>query len=182
MDWMNKIGGLLQQYAGGQTSDTAHDDFEQAAQHAPSNVLADGLAAAFRSDQTPPFPQMLGQLFNQSSGEQKASLINTLIAAAGPAIVSQALSRGGGESALGNFGGLGNVMNFLTGGGQVTPQIAEQIPPQVVEQVAAHAEQQDPSIVDRVSSFYAQHPTLVKTLGAAALSIAMAKMAQRANA
>ena len=35
---------------------------------------------------------------------------------------------------------------------------------------AAHqAEQRDPSIVDRVSGFYAQHPTLVKALGAAAM-------------
>ena len=38
----------------------------------------------------------------------------------------------------------------------------------------------NPSIVDSVSAFYAQHTTLVKTLGGAALSIALAKVAQRA--
>lgn len=182
MDWMNQIGGLLQQYTGGQQGGNVHEDFDQAAQHAPSNVIADGLAAAFRSNDTPAFPQMLGTLFNQSNGEQKASMLNTLIAAAGPAIVSQALSRGGGSSpAAGGFGGLGNIMNLLTGGGQVTPQIAEQIPTEAVEQVATHAEQQDPSIVDKISSVYAEHPTLIKTLGGVALSIAMAKMAQRVN-
>ena len=31
---------------------------------------------------------------------------------------------------------------------------------------------------DKMSGFYAQHPGLVKTLGSAALSIALAKMAQ----
>ncbi|GAC1399754.1 MAG: hypothetical protein NVSMB56_14830 [Pyrinomonadaceae bacterium] len=185
MDWMNQIGGLLQQYTGGQQGGNVHEDFDQAAQHAPSNVIADGLAAAFRSNETPAFPQMLGTLFNQSSGEQKASMLNTLIAAAGPALLSQALSRGSssgsGGAAGGSFGGLGNVLNLLSGGGQVTPQIAEQIPAEAVEQVAAHAEQQDPSIIDKISSVYAEHPTLIKTLGGAALSIALAKMAQRVN-
>ena len=42
-----------------------------------------------------------------------------------------------------------------------------------VSVIAAHAEQHDPTIVDRVGSFYAQHPTLVKTRGAVALSAVM---------
>jgi hypothetical protein len=51
-----------------------------------------------------------------------------------------------------------------------------------VQQLAAHAEKADPSIIDKASSFYAEHPTLVKTLGGAALTIAMAKMAEKRNA
>jgi len=38
------------------------------------------------------------------------------------------------------------------------------------------AEQQDGSIVDRLGNFYAQRPTLVKTLGVAALGVVMAHM------
>jgi hypothetical protein len=54
--------------------------------------------------------------------------------------------------------------------------MAEQIPHQAVRDIA---EQRDPSIVDQLSDLYARHPTLVKTLGAAALAIAMSQIAKR---
>jgi len=52
------------------------------------------------------------------------------------------------------------------------------VPPEAVEELAAHAEKEDPSIIDSISNFYAEHPTLVKGLGAAALTVALAKIAQ----
>jgi hypothetical protein len=45
--------------------------------------------------------------------------------------------------------------------------------------VAVEAEKKDPSVVDRISKFYAEQPALLKTLGGLALTIAMAKVAQR---
>jgi hypothetical protein len=39
-------------------------------------------------------------------------------------------------------------------------------------------EQHDPGIVEKMSEFYAAHPTLVKTLGSVAVMIAMRKMAE----
>ena len=48
-----------------------------------------------------------------------------------------------------------------------------------IEAVAHEAEKKDPSIVDRISALYAQQPALVKTLGGLALTVAMAKIAQR---
>ncbi len=63
----------------------------------------------------------------------------------------------------------------------VTPDEAAQVTPQQVAQVATHAEQNKPGIVATMSDFYAQHPTLVTTLGSAALSIAMTKMAESRN-
>ena len=42
--------------------------------------------------------------------------------------------------------------------------------------IAAHAEKKDPTIMDRAGEFYAQHPDLVKGLGAAALAIALGRM------
>jgi hypothetical protein len=65
---------------------------------------------------------------------------------------------------------------------EVTPEQAEQIPAGAVEEIAAQAEKKDPSVIDQVSNFYAEHPTLVKTLGAAALTIALTKIAQRQQA
>ena len=174
MDWINQVSGILQQYQGAQPSqapNTVDDDFDNFAQAAPPSAVADGLAAAFRADQTPPFAQMLGGLFRQSNGQQRASILNTLISALGPTVISQILSRSGGGSGLAG----------ILGGGQqqVTPELAEQIPPEAVERVAQEAEQKDPSVVDMISNVYAQHPTLIKTLGGAALTVALAKIAQR---
>jgi hypothetical protein len=74
--------------------------------------------------------------------------------------------------------GLGGLSSLL-GGGQVTPQQATQISPAQVQQMAAHAEKQNPTIVDEVSSFYAQHPDVVKAMGGLALSIALQHMLKR---
>lgn len=174
MSWMDQLGGLLQQYASNPSHQTAEQDFDQVATSAPRQALSGGLADAFRSQQTPPFPNMLGQLFGQSSGSQKASILNTLLATVGPSLLSGAMSRQSGG------GGLGNLAGLLGGGQQqITPEQAENIPPQAVEEIAREAEQKDPNIVDRVSDFYAEHPTLVKGLGAAALAIAMSGMAKQ---
>ena len=187
MSWMDQIGNILQQYsgAGAQTgaaaqpaSSQVQDDFDQFAQAAPPSAVADGLAAAFRSDETPPFPQMLSRLFGQSDGTQRASILNTLIRTLGPTVVAQILARRAGG---GGGGGIGDLLGGLLGGNQqqVTPEAARQVPPEAVEELAQQAEQRDPSIVDMASDFYAKHPQLVKTLGAAALAIALAKIAQR---
>jgi hypothetical protein len=55
----------------------------------------------------------------------------------------------------------------------------EEICPMSWQQAAEHAEKQDPSIVERASQFYAQHPTLVQTLGALAMSVALSHLARR---
>ena len=97
-NWINQVGDLLGQYGGTaaqRAPDTVYNDFDQLAQTAPQSALAEGLSEAFRSDRTPPFGQMLGQLFGQSSGYQRANILNTLIATLGPTLVAQFLSRRG---------------------------------------------------------------------------------------
>lgn len=195
MDWMNQIGGLLQQYQGGnanQEPDAVHNDFDQVTQNAPPSALANGIAGAFRSDQTPPFAQMAGQLFSNASGSQRAGLLNTLISAAGPAVVSQVLGGGGGGGLgqmLGGGGGLGQILGGLGGGAQnanadeggqddngqndnsqLTPEQADQVSPDQVQELASHAERQNPGVVDEISNIVAQQPGLVKTLGPSVLS------------
>jgi hypothetical protein len=51
--------------------------------------------------------------------------------------------------------------------------------PAVVEQMAAQAERYNPTVVDQVSGFFAQHPQVVGTLGAGALTAALPGLAQR---
>ncbi|MGC1170535.1 MAG: hypothetical protein WA886_16650, partial [Candidatus Acidiferrales bacterium] len=84
MSWMDKIGGLLKQYSSGSGAAAApapdvHAHFDQVAEAAPTSTIAEGLAAAFHSDQTPAFGNMVSSLFANSNGAQKAGLLNQLM-------------------------------------------------------------------------------------------------------
>jgi hypothetical protein len=144
--------------------------FDQVAREAPVQDLGRGIAAAFRADETPPFDRMVGDLFGKSDPQQRAGLLNQLLQSIGPAAMS---SFAGG--ALGRI--LGGAASSTTPA--VTPEQASRVSPDDVGQMAAHAEQQNPSIVDRVGSFYAEHPLLVKSLGAMALSAVLGHMSSQ---
>ena len=171
MSWTDKVGSLLKQYAtpGGAAAQPAPDvqaHFDEVSQVVPSGTLAEGLAAAFRSDSTPAMGQMVSSLFSQSNGEQKAGLLNHLLSSVNPATVTQILSGAG-------------MAGILSGSSTLTASQAQQVSPEVVQQLANHAEKTNPSIIDTLSNFYAQHTTLIKTLGGGALTIALAKIAER---
>ena len=168
MTLLDSLSNVLKQYSGNAAPNTADatQHFDQVAQAAPPNVLAEGLSAVFKSDQTPAFGNLVSGLFSQSTGDQKAGVLNQLLSSVGP-------------GALAQLAGGGALASLLGGGAtQVTPEQAQNISPELVQQLANHAEKADPSIVDKASAFYAQHTTLVKTLGGAALSIALAKVAE----
>ncbi|MGI8746513.1 MAG: hypothetical protein ACR2NN_28845 [Bryobacteraceae bacterium] len=164
------LTNLLQRYTNASASNpppNVTQDFQQVAQNAPSTHLANGLADAFRSDQTPPFGQMIGNLFGNSNDQQRAGILNQLIGAAGPGLLSSGL--------------LGGLSGMLRSGGsqpQVTPEQARQVSPEAVQQIAEHAHQQNPSIIEQASNFYAQHPTLVQSLGAGSLALIMSRMSR----
>ena len=166
------FGGLLQQYLGGASSNAnvaqAEDHFGQVAQSAPGGLLTDGLSAAFRSDQTPPFGQMVGQLFGNGNSQQQSGMLGTLLASLTPAAIAALTSSG----ALSNLMGSGGTVTTTP-----TPEQMKTLTPDQVAQIATHAEQHSPGVVDQMSAFYAQHTGLIKTLGGAALAIALAKMA-----
>ncbi|MGB2663774.1 MAG: hypothetical protein WAK48_07215 [Candidatus Acidiferrum sp.] len=173
MTWTDKVGNLLKQYTGGaaaaaaQPAPDVHAHFDEVAQAAPPSAIAEGLTAAFNSDKTPAFGQMLTTLFNNSTGDQKAGMINHLLSSVSPGTLTQLLSGAGLAGLVGS------------GTPQLTPDQAQKLSPEAVQQLATHAQNANPSIVASVSNFYAQHTTLVKTLGGAALTIALAKVAER---
>lgn len=168
MSWMNEIGTLLQQYKGASAASpppSAADDFTKVADHAPASALSDALSAAFHSQSTPSFGEMIAQLFAQSDGAQRSGILNHLIAAAGPA-----------ASAM----GLPTSRNPLGGTpAAVAPEQAQQLSSEAIQRLAEEAQKRDPSIVARASEFYAQHPALVKTLGVGALAVMMSHLSQR---
>jgi hypothetical protein len=160
---------ILQQYADPARvqPDRVDEHFDQVARQANPQDLGNGVAAAFRSDATPPFGQMIGDLFGRSDPQQRAGILNQII---------QSVGAGGLASVAG--GVLGRVLGAAGGNAPapITPEQASQISPADAGAIAAHAEQKDPSIMDRAGEFYAQHPQLVKGLGAAALAIMLGRM------
>jgi hypothetical protein len=127
-----------------------HSAFDRMSEAAPGAALASALAAAFKSDRTAPFGQMIGQLFGQSNPEQRAGLLNQLSAVTPSGLAAEVLGLAGGQR-------------------QVTAEQAQQVSPEAVQKLAASAQEHDASIIDRVSDFYAKHPNIVKTLGIGAL-------------
>ena|SRR5256885_14934885 len=170
MAWSDELGSVLKRYTTGaavaEPAPDVHEHYDQVAQSVPKGVLAEGLAAAFKSDRTPAFGQMLATLFNNSNSGQKAGLINHLLGSLGPSTLTQIFS---GTALAGSIGGQRNI----------TAEQAEHISSNDLQQVATRAEKTDPTIMDSISSFYAQHSDLVKTLGGSALSVALAKVAER---
>lgn len=166
---------ILQQYANPGTAPAGDvaGHFDSIARQASPRDLGSSIAAALRSDATPPFGQTIGGLFGQSDPNQKAGVLNEILQTLGPAGLATA---GGGI--LGRILGTG-----ATGpAAPITPAQAAQVSPADLSAIASSAQQRDDSIVDRLGSFYAQHPTLVKTLGVAALGAVMSHMSRQQRA
>ena len=165
------LGNILQQYLGANanihSNRAVDDDFDQVAQNAPRTAMAQGMTEVLRSDATPPFPQMVGQMFDKSDATQRAGMINQLLGGLGPGVLSSIAG-----------GVLGNLFRGNEAPVAITPEQAATMTPQQVEQIAQAAEQQNPSIVDRMGDFYAEHPQLVKAIGGAALALLLGRVAQ----
>lgn len=101
-------------------------------------------------------------MFANATPEQRAALLNHLAGALGP----------NAGALFGSLVGQGGAM------ANVTSDQAQQVDPQQVQVVVTQVRRHDPSIVDGLSDFHAQLSWLVKTLGGAALTIALARISQ----
>ncbi|HEY0746929.1 MAG TPA: hypothetical protein VGD63_09540 [Steroidobacteraceae bacterium] len=164
---------ILKQYSNSSSAPTGDvvGHYDAVAQQASPQDLGGGIAAAMRSDATPSFGQTIGSIFSQSNPNQKAGVLNELLQALGPAGLA-----GAGGGILGRILGPGAGLGTPT---TVTPAQATQVSPTELSTIASSAERQDGSIVDRMGQFYAQHPTLVKTLGVAAMAAVMSHMSSQ---
>ena len=191
--------GILKQYMNapdGKAVASAEDDFNQAVYMSPRDDIGQALAAAFRSDQTPPPEQMVSQLFGRSNPLQQAGLLNQLIRTLGPVVLASiagkvfsgmksappnldaGVDRSAGQSAGPSMSPSAGQTSVAIPPPQITPQQAQEITQQQVSDITKQAAEKDPTILDQLGRYYAQHPDLVKTLGGAALTIALAKIAQ----
>ena len=171
MGWADGLGQVLQSALGANASEAdIHAAFDKVSGAVPHAALTEGISHVFNSDQTPPFEQMLGGLFGQSSPDQKAAILNQVLSSLGP--------RTG--QVLGGIGGLGGLASVLQGGA-VTATQAQQISPEVVQAIAQKARAINPGVVDAVSGFYAKNPQLVKAIGAGALALLMSRLSKGAR-
>jgi hypothetical protein len=156
MGWATEMQDLLGQYRNPATSSSAANtsqDYDRLTQAAPSSVLAGALASTIRSPQTPAFGELIAQLFGSSNPLQRAGILQHLQQAAGAPAAAGGAAQGAAQASL--------------------AEQANSMRPEAVRTLAEQAERRDPSIVERASAFYAQHPTLVKGLGAALLATLM---------
>jgi hypothetical protein len=166
---LTDLVGIFEQYRNASVANppqNVQQDYQRAAEAVPSSHLADALGEAFRSGETPPFGQMVSNLFTNSNPDQRAGILNHLVSAVGPSAL--------GSLALGSLGGL-----LRGGNATVSPEQAKQVSPEAVQQLAEHAEKQNPSIIDHASQFYSQHPKLVRALGAGSLALIMSHLSKR---
>ncbi len=163
MGLFDSMKNVLEQYASGTpVAGNVESHFAQVAQTADPATLAHGIAAALQSGQAPPFAQVASQWFANATPDQKAGMLNALLSAAPPALRSEL------ASAIPN-----------AAAGPVTGTQASAVSSDAIAALAGRVHDASSGAIDTMSAFYAQHPTLVKTLGGAALVIAMRKIAER---
>jgi hypothetical protein len=167
------IADILAPYAGRPTD--THTDFDEVARAAPPELLGGGIADAFRSDRTPAFGDMVGNLFGGSSMSQRGGLLGQLVSTLGPAILSGLAG-----------GGLGRLAEKAKNASQADGRTVDlddddvrDVTPEQVKEMASEAERKDPGILDRLGEYYAKNPDLVKILGGSALAVILGQMASR---
>lgn len=144
-------------------------DFDDVAQEAGPDAMQDGIAEAFRAEETPPFEEMVAQLFENSEPRVRAGLLDNLLAGLKPTSLGIA------------GGGLADIWRRYAAGARVSPDGAARVDPAEVQEVARQARKQNPGVLERVSRFYARHPELVRSLGQTAMTIALSRMARRTH-
>jgi len=161
MSWVGLLGGLLKRYAGGSGAAQHYvdRDYGQFARSAPREVMAAGIAEAFRSHETPPFPEMIAKIFSQADPRQRESILDILLRAAPP----NARDRWFGPTGPGGRGGDG-------------------VSPEHVEELASRVEVDQPGVVEDLGRFLSGHPDLFRSLGSAVLAEILGGAARRTGA
>lgn len=160
---------ILKSYAERPTD--TQQDFDEVARLVPAGALGGGIADALRSDKTPDFGSMAASLFGGSNPQQRSGMLGQLIRSLGPALLSTVAGGALGRALQGRGAGAAPA--------DLSNADLERVTPEQVREIATAAQEQDPTVLDRVGAYYAEHPQVVKVLGGAALAIALAQVANR---
>jgi hypothetical protein len=164
MSFFDSIGGLLNQYIGGNaaaSTEEAHQHYDQVTSAVPSGVLGSAIGPALSSLAVEEIQQHIFNSASQMSPAQRGGFVQSIM---------------GGLASSG-----GNVSSILSQLG-ISPSVADNpqdASPEDVAALAAHTQQNSPDVFHRAMEFYAEHPTLVKAMGAAAVSAIIYEIARR---
>jgi hypothetical protein len=173
MGLLDKISSAIKQSTGRKSqpsSEQVETQFDQISPGLPRESLASGVTEAFRSPQTPPFGQLVSELFRKASPQERSGMMSALLSAAGPPVLSSLAGISGS-----GFSGL--IDAYRRGG--IAPEQAAQITPEQVEHLASRIEQHNPAVVEHMGAFFSQHPDLLKTLGSGALGTILSNVERR---
>jgi hypothetical protein len=167
MRWVDQMGGVLLEYAHPQRNQlfpTIKDHFSKLVDHAPKQAIATGLAAVFRAEDTPAFAQMVVDLFEHSDALRRAGVLTVLV----PYVSQES------QNVLAD----GGLFGFPPGPMRVLPDRMMDVSPEAVFLLATEAERRHRSgTIAVVSAFYAEHPAVLRHLGAHTLSLIMTSIA-----
>ncbi len=169
MKWLNLLGKYMdRQPAGGEKNPgyqhlggevMVHRDFDEVVRRAPRSELAVALAAAFRSRQTPAFSASLARLFARANTEQRAEMLNRVLTIAPGAV-------------------RGDLAPMFGKNRDVRPEDTSDMPADTVRQATEVAVGKDPGLIDRMSEYLVQYPSLLKNLDIATLAVTMATIGE----
>ena len=152
MSILDQLSGILSSLTGGNLNDQqAGEHYDQIASQVPRSQLGAAIGPALASLGGSQVQQSVSNSASQMDSQQRGNLVQTLL--------------GG----LGGAAGAGGILSQLGVNPSVQndPQSAS---PDEVGRLAAHAQSNNPDVFHRAMSFYSEHPTLVKALGAAAIA------------
>jgi len=162
MSFLNQIGGLISQYAGGlgaTSHEEAQNHYDEVARVVPKDVLGSVIGPALSSLATSEVAEKVLGSANAMSEEQRGGLVQNLI---------------------NSFASSGTDVPSLLGQLGINQSIADSPETATAEDVAKlaeHAHANDPGVFQSAMSFYAEHPELVKALGPVAISAIIKKLA-----
>lgn len=156
MGILDQVGGLF----GSDSPNQLNEQFQQMMQEADHRDIAHGISQAFQSHETPPFEDLVKSLFQHSNDHQKAGILQLLASSVAPTVVQRFIGGASSSQLAGNM----------------TPEQMKNVPPEAVKELAAHAAKENPSMIDKISEFYAQHPQLVQALGTSVVGMIISKM------
>ena len=153
MSLLDQLSGVLGNITGGNLSEQElHSHYDQIASTVPQQTLGSVIGPALQSLEAGQAQQGIANSTQQMTPAQRGGLMQQL---------------------LGGFGNSGaNVGSLLSqlGINQAVAGNPQSATPDEVATLASHAQANAPGVFQEAMSFYSQHPTLVKALGAAAIT------------
>ena len=159
-----QLCGVLLQYAGAPPQQLFPDivaDFRAVASTVRQEQLRQGLAATLYAAPA----DVITELFRHSDVNQRVAVLRILFSYLDRKCLDFLADAG--------------VLGFPPSSLAIAPEVATQLSPKALGSLAAHAADQDSTVIDGIAAFYAQYPGVIGYLPARALTHIMLDLANR---